>query len=53
LQLPKYSFFGDYQLLFDLRANFTVKIGGEIEYDQEKNKRDRAFFHCIDKKIFN
>lgn len=29
LQLPLHSFFGEYQLMFDLRANFVVKVGGK------------------------
>ena len=29
LQLPQYSFFGEYQILFDLRANFVIKVGGK------------------------
>lgn len=29
LQLPQYSFFGEYQILFDLRSNFVVKVGGK------------------------
>lgn len=53
LQLPKHSYFGDYQILFDLRANFTVKVGGIIEYDQEKNKMDRTFFLCVKEGTFN
>jgi len=32
LQLPQYSFFGEYQLMFDLRSNFVVKVGGKEDY---------------------
>jgi hypothetical protein len=28
LQLPQHSFFGEYQILWDLRSNFWVKVGG-------------------------
>jgi hypothetical protein len=29
LQLPKSSYFGEYQLMFDLRSNFVVKVEGK------------------------
>ena len=34
LQLPQHSFFGEYQLMFDLRSNFVVKVGGKEDYSQ-------------------
>ena len=32
LQLPQHSWFGEYQLMFDLRANFVIKIGGKVDF---------------------
>lgn len=44
LQLPQHSFFGEYQILFDLRSNFWVKVGGKIDGDLA-----RTMFLAIDK----
>lgn len=45
LQLPQYSFFGEYQLMFDLRSNFVVKVGGKE--DSETVKQERTTFLCV------
>jgi hypothetical protein len=44
LQLPCFSFFGEYQLMFDLRSNFVVKVGGKEDYSLSTAKQDRTFF---------
>lgn len=44
LQLPQHSFFGEYQILFDLRSNFWVKVGGKVEGDLA-----RTMFLAIDR----
>ena len=31
----EYSFFGEYQLMFDLRANYVVKVGGKEDYSNQ------------------
>lgn len=54
LQLPKYSFFGDYQILFDLRANYSIKVTGKEEYgpDTVFSKQEKTFCLCVNKDIF-
>jgi signal-transduction protein with cAMP-binding, CBS, and nucleotidyltransferase domain len=32
LQFPTHSYFGEYQLIFNLRANYVVKVGGKEDY---------------------
>lgn len=50
LQLPKYSIFGDYHLLFDLRSNFVVKVGGKAKkYNQESVHR--TMFLCAKQSV--
>jgi hypothetical protein len=50
LQLPQYSFFGEYQLMFDLRSNFVVKVGGKE--DTETVKQERTTFLCVSQDVF-
>lgn len=52
LQLPQYSFFGEYQLMFDLRANFVVKVGGKEDYLSQTSKQNRTTFLCVSKEVF-
>jgi signal-transduction protein with cAMP-binding, CBS, and nucleotidyltransferase domain len=52
LLLPTYSYFGVYQIMFDLRANYIVKIGGKEEFEQKATKADRTFFLCVDQEVF-
>ena len=47
LQLPCYSFIGEYQLIFNLRANYVVKVGGD-----KKGENERTFFLCVTKEKF-
>ena len=51
LQLPQYSFFGEYQLMFDLRSNFVVKVGGKE--DSETVKQERTTFLCVAQDVFD
>ena len=51
LQLPQYSFFGDYQVMFDLRANFTIKVTGKEDTLNFVAKSERTFFLCVDQEI--
>ena len=52
IRLPQYSFFGEYQLMFDLRANFVVKVEGKEDYYKTVEKQYRTFFLCISKEVF-
>jgi hypothetical protein len=54
LQLPCYSFFGEYQLIFNLRANYVVKVGGkeDCEDNDIHTKCDRTFLLCVTKEKF-
>ena len=52
IELPRYSYFGEYQIMFDLYPNFVAKVGGKAEYGQATCKQNRTFFLCIKKKIF-
>ena len=51
LQLPQYSFFGEYQLMFDLRSNFVVKVGGKE--DSDADKQNRTTFLCVKQSVFD
>jgi len=55
LQLPRNSWFGEYQLLFDLRANYVIKVGGKVELSPKSSasKSDRTFFLCVSREIFD
>jgi len=54
--LPKYSFFGDYQVLFELKSVYNYKT--YVKYDRLKspteneNETSTTVFMCIDKKVF-
>lgn len=50
LQLPQYSFFGEYQILFDLRANFVVKVGGKERAGDVADEAQRTMFLCASQK---
>jgi hypothetical protein len=50
LQLPQYSFFGEYQILFDLRSNFVVKVGGRERMGDYTDENQRTMFLCAKKK---
>ena len=54
LQLPKNSWFGEYQLLFDLRANYVIKVGGKEDLGPKSSasKSDRTFFLCVSREMF-
>ena len=47
IQLPQYSFFGEYQLMYDLRSTFVVKVGGKEDYMKQTAKQDRTTFLCV------
>jgi len=49
LQLPQYSWFGEYQLMFDLRATFGIKVGGKEDFEMKTSKEERTFFLCVTK----
>lgn len=53
LQLPQFSFFGEYQMMFNLRANYTIKVGGRVDMNKQTLKQDRTFFLCVSQEIFN
>jgi hypothetical protein len=38
--------------MFDLRANFAVKVGGKEDYNLTTAKQDRTFFLCVSKEVF-
>ena len=49
LQLPQYSFFGEYQMMFDLRANYSVKVGGKEQLgNHASNAYEKHRFLCVD-----
>ena len=54
--LPQYSFFGDYQTLFELKSVYNYKT--YVRYDRTKSPTDNekvdsiTVFMCIDKKVF-
>lgn len=52
LQLPQFSFFGEYQLMFDLRSNFVVKVGGKEDFQKQTAKQDKTTFLCVSQDIF-
>lgn len=52
IQLPKYSFFGDYQIIFNLYSNFVVKCGGQEDYSRLFSKEDRTSLLCVSKSVF-
>mmetsp|Transcript_4810 Transcript_4810/g.4463 ORF Transcript_4810/g.4463 Transcript_4810/m.4463 type:complete len:153 (-) Transcript_4810:304-762(-) len=43
MKLPQYSYFGDYQVLYDLHSNIVFKTGTEYQLTR---------FMCIKKKVF-
>lgn len=51
LQLPQYSFFGEYQLMYDLRSTFVVKVGGKEDYMKQTAKQDRTTFLCVKEEV--
>mmetsp|Transcript_24655 Transcript_24655/g.38338 ORF Transcript_24655/g.38338 Transcript_24655/m.38338 type:complete len:87 (+) Transcript_24655:2430-2690(+) len=52
LQLPQYSFFGEYHLMFDLRSNFVVKVTGKEDSSSHISKANRTTFLCVNKEVF-
>jgi hypothetical protein len=38
--------------MFDLRANFVVKVGGKEDYSLSTAKQDRTFFLCVSQEVF-
>ena len=38
--------------MFDLRANFVVKVGGKEEFTMQIDKQDRTFFLCVSQEVF-
>ena len=38
--------------MFDLRANFVVKVGGKEDYSSTTAKQDRTFFLCVSIEVF-
>jgi len=51
IMLPQYSFFGEYLMMFDLRCNYTVKVGGKQDFIVNTAKHDRTFFLCVTKDV--
>ena len=52
LQLPCYSFFGEYQLIFNLRANYVIKVGGKEHGKCKQSDDSRTFLLCVTKEKF-
>ena len=53
IQLPQHSQFGDYQLIFDLRCSFVVKVGGkENIFNKFQNRMERTTFLCVPDEYF-
>ena len=54
LYLPKYSYFGDFQILFDLKSNLVYKTLENISDDKKPNSNYDALpdilFMCVEKK---
>ena len=50
LYLPRYSCFGDYQILYNLKSNLVFKTVGKSE--GEHHDSVETVFMCIDKKKF-
>ena len=48
----QFSFFGEYQLMFDLRSNFVVKVGGKEDFQKQTAKQDKTTFLCVSQDIF-
>lgn len=38
--------------MFDLRANYTVKVGGRVRDKEDMDPSDRTFFLCVTKEKF-
>ena len=43
LYLPQYSYFGDYQIIYDLKSNIVFRAA---------NLQENTFFMCVSKKVF-
>jgi hypothetical protein len=54
LYLPKFSYFGDYQILLKLKSNLQFKTLGEIPPEKQKGlnfeELPQTFFMCVSKK---
>lgn len=52
LYLPKYSYFGDFQILFDLKSNLVYKTLESINDDKKQYNEPLAdiLFMCVEKK---
>lgn len=57
LYLPKFSYFGDYQILCKLKSNLQFKTLGEVAEDKRKGlnfeQLPETFFMCVSKKNLN
>ena len=38
--------------MFDLRANYVVKVGGKEDYNAKTSKSERTFFLCVSHDVF-
>lgn len=59
LYLPKYSYFGDYQILFNLKSNIVFKTLNNIPSEKDVNSgfQDNnlpdIIFMCVEKNMLN
>jgi len=59
LYLPKYSYFGDYQILFNLKSNIVFKTLNNIPNEKDGNSgfQDNSLpdiiFMCVEKNMLN
>ena len=57
LYLPKFSYFGDYQILCKLKSNLVYKTLGHIPEDKKKGLNfdtlPETFFMCVSKRVLN
>ena len=51
LYLPKYSYFGDYQILHNLKSNIVFKTLSHASEDAQRQKEHEMniLFMCVDK----
>ena len=51
LYLPKYSYFGDFQILFDLKSNLIYKTHEQpLNNDKHQEQLPDILFMCVEKK---
>ena len=54
LYLPKYSYFGDYQILHNLKSNIIFRTLTPASTDESKRKKEQEMdilFMCIDREV--